>query len=151
MSNISCDSIGKVILQDIASRSVARCECKAGAALMASTKIHFERMLHEYLEMDTFDSQSWMISFFSYRQDATNERRKRSTLELHSGYVMSSSSAMPHSWAEDGVSTRRLSDVLPITDETAAGTLGFTMKALRSLGCPTWDELQQWNLILGGI
>ena len=51
----------------------------------------------------------------------------------------------------DGVPIGRLSDVLPITDETAAGTLGFTMKALRSLGCPTWEELQQWNLILGDL
>lgn len=143
MSNISCDSIGKVILQDISSRSVARAECKSGAALLASSVTFFQQLHHEIVEMQ---SSSWLVAFYSYRQDATNERRKRSTLELHTGYVTPSEySPGLASWDEDGASMTRLSDVLPISDETAQGTLGFTIKALKSLGCPCWNDVQEWN------
>jgi hypothetical protein len=147
MSNISTESIGKVILQDVSYRSVSRCESKAGAALMATSKAHFEQVQHE---ISTIEAGSWMLCFNSYRQDATNERRKRSTLELHSGFITpsdrrASTRKDTTTWDQDGFSLTRLSDVLPISDETAAGTVGFTAKALKSLGCPTWDVIQKWN------
>ena len=148
MSNISCEDMGRVILQDISARSVARCESKASAALQATARLHFEQLHHRLVSMDETE---WAISVYSYKQDATNDkRRKRSTLELDTGFLFGRFDEPGHAtWESDAVTLKRLSDVLPITDETAAATLGVTLKAFSSLGCPSWDTIKTWNEILG--
>ena len=145
MSNISCDDMGRVILQDIAPRSVSRCESKTAAALQACSRTHFQQLLHHICEMER---NEWLLSFYGYKQDATNDKRyKRSTLELSTGYLLGTTGQdCDVSWESDGVCMKRLSDVLPSVDETAPGTLGFTLKALESLGCPSWDAIKQWSV-----
>lgn len=147
MSNISCDDIGRVILQDIAPRSVSRCEIKAGAALQAVSRAHFLHMEHDVTS--SLDAGHFTQCFYSYRQDSTNTKRKRSVLELESAYLAGVAlrpTDQPISWASDAVTIKQLSDTLQIQDETAAGILGFTIKALASLGCPNWDKIRLWNL-----
>lgn len=134
---------------DLSGRSVGRAESKTGGALMASAKMHFEFMREEIVSMATKNKKAgWGICMHSYRQDATNDKRKRSTLELESSYLVATSEELKKdsvSWGQHGLHLRRLSDVLCIEDETAAGTLGFTKKALASLGCPTWDDIKRMN------
>ena len=137
-SNIACDDMGRVILEDISARSVSRSEVKAGASLQASCKMHFEQMKEDISEMDPTCSA---MCFYGYRQDATNDKKKRSTLELDSSYVIFETNGPPPSLKDSSVKLHRLSDVLPITDETAGGTVGSLWVA--RLGMHAWKSCQR--------
>ena len=135
-------------MQDVSGSTTSRAESKAGAALLATAKLHFEDMVRGLSDMNQNEVG---ICMYAYRQDATNGQKKRSTLELDSGYVAcAEDNDGTVSWARDSQRLKRLSDVLCIKDETASGTLGFTFKALASLGCPTWQDIATQNETLVG-
>ncbi len=140
-SNISSDDLGRVIMEDISRKSVTRSESKAGAALLATSRMHFEQMREE---LSNLTETSTAVCVYAYRQDATNDRKKRCTLELDSSYsIFDPKVSVKFMGGFTSSEIRRLSDVLPISDETAAGTMGFTVRALQSLGCPTWETAQK--------
>ncbi|CAE7445881.1 unnamed protein product, partial [Symbiodinium microadriaticum] len=160
MSNIATDDLGRVILTDISRTSVSRSESKAAASLQMTSRMFFES-IDELLRQPAHGSSERSdespgprgptgFAFYSYRQDATHHRIKKSTLELETGIIIDHQEYNHRTPFMDTARTlRQLSDVLNITDETSAGTLAFTRKALASLGCPFMDTIQEWNKSLG--
>ena len=113
-------------------------------------KIIFSHLRASLMDMCNSEKQTHVLHV-SFRQDATNARPKNCTLELD---VAWSSYAVPleqgADWHNDCHRIRRTSDVLPVGDESGIGCLAFTIKALKSLGCPTWMDLQgaSWDKLL---
>ncbi|CAE7303869.1 unnamed protein product [Symbiodinium sp. KB8] len=159
MSNIATDDLGRVILTDISRTSVSRSESKAAASLQMTSRMFFES-IDELLRQPAHGSSERSdespgprgptgFAFYSYRQDATHHRIKKSTLELETGIIIDHQEYNHRTPFMDTARTlRQLSDVLNITDETSAGTLAFTRKALASLGCPFMDTIQDVPNIL---
>eukprot|EP00435_Cladocopium_sp_Y103_P049890 s1306_g15.t1 len=140
MSNISLADIGKVILDDISGATVCRCELKCGAALIANAR-HF----YEVMKVTMRDSRNtgFGLFFHAYRQDATNGREKVVAVELHSAYV---SNVLPEeetklAWHHFNTQ-KSLSDLGIVGNETGDGCIGVTLRGLKSLGCPSWRDLQ---------
>ena len=162
MSNIATDDLGRVILTDISRTSVSRSESKAAASLQMTSRMFFES-IDELLRQPAHASSERSdespgprgptgFAFYSYRQDATHHRIKKSTLELETGIIIDHQEYNHRTPFMDTARTlRQLSDVLNITDESSAGTLAFTRKALASLGCPFVDTIQEWNKSLGWV
>lgn len=156
LSNIGQVDFSNTIMEDVSRMTVSRAECKAGAALLMSTRLFFAGMRYEFEENCQNDSAK--IAFYSYRQDATNHRNKKCTMELDSAYGIvpaellqlkdGSNNNVP--WDTFFSKIRRISDVLPVEDESGAGCLGFTLKAFQSLGCPDWLDASQSNWSLCG-
>ena len=159
MSNIATDDLGRVILTDISRTSVSRSESKAAASLQMTSRMFFES-IDELLRQPPGGSTEMSVdgpgptgfAFYSYRQDAAHHRIKKSTLELETGIIINHHEYNHHTpFMENARTLRQLSDVLNIMDESSAGTLAFTRKALASLGCPFVDKIQEWNKSLGWV
>ena len=140
---------------DVSRTTISRAENKTAAALIMSARQFFTGMKYEF-ETSTVCNEALKLAFYSYRQDATNHRNKKCTLELDASYGIvnlgdfkaDELDAASFDWDKHFCGIRRVSDVLPIEDESGAGALGFTQKALRSLGCPEWEQATQdaWTL-----
>ena len=164
LSNIAQIDFANTIMEDVSRMTITRAECKAGAALLMSSRLFFQGMKYEFEEDDRTnnpDFSSTKVAFYSYRQDVTNHRNKKCTMELDAAYCVVPSEVLGKCdddydgqsntgkdlWDTYISSIRRVSDVLPVSDETGAGCLGFTQKAFRSLGCPDWQATQEeWIL-----
>lgn len=141
MSNVSTEDLGRVILEDVSAATVSRCEMRTGASLTASAIRHFEIMKAETLEAW---NEGFSICLHSYRQDASNSRRKVVALELDSAYVSNITSKLEKflDWTHFN-RMRRLADLGHVGDESGRGCVGTTLRGLASLGCPSWRELQE--------
>eukprot|EP00435_Cladocopium_sp_Y103_P061305 s125_g23.t1 len=141
MSNVSQADLGKVILEDLSKKTVSRCEMRAGASLIASARHHFEIMKSQTM-MENIEGFS--ICLHSYRQDASNSRRKVVALELDSAYLSKITPELEElvDWGHF-TRIRRLADLGLVGDETGQGCVGVTLRGLQSLGCPTWREINE--------
>lgn len=166
LSNVAQIDFANTIMEDVSRMTITRAECKAGAALLMSSRLFFQGMKYEFEDDDRTNnpgsSSSTKAAFYSYRQDATNHRNKKCTMELDAAYCVvpsedlgkcddddddGQSDMVNDLWNRFISGIRRVSDVLPVSDETGAGCLGFTQKAFRSLGCPDWQTTQEeWIL-----
>ena len=142
MSNCSAQDLGLVLLEDTSKNTVLRAECKAEAALIASSRAFFERWHQDVYDGPTISESSPAVAFtfLHYREDATNHRQKMMALELHAAYTISKAEDLDQVTFDDFLSIKRLADVVPVTDGTGLGTLAMTQKMLSSLGCPTWQH-----------
>ena len=140
MSNISCADFGRVTTEDVSAKTVARCEMKAGACLIASARIFYQVMLQQLSDKQNVGCS---ICLHAYRQDATNGKRKVSAMELDSAYVccVTEKEAKVLSWKHFH-KMKRLADLVPVKNECGPGCVGVTMRGFRSLGCPNWRELE---------
>ena len=144
MSNCSAQDLGMVLLQDTSRSTVLRSECKVGAALIADSRLFFERWQQELCHGPHLSEgkPSVSLTFLHYREDATNHRHKMMALELHAAYVVSSqdADALAAISMEHLSSMKRLADVVPVSDGSGLGTMRMSEKMLSSLGCPTWHD-----------
>lgn len=142
-------------MTDVSRSTISRSGCKAGGALLMSSRHFFTAMKYEFQEEELPGGVK--LAFYSYRQDATNHRSKKCTMELGAAYGMFSKQQLQKideadkefdcEWSNLFSGIRRVSDVIPVQDESGAGCLGFTRKAFASLGCPDWEQTQQtWIL-----
>lgn len=150
-SQISTMDFGRTILEDISASSICRSEVKTGAALIASARLFFSHLNASLMDMCSSETQTHVLHV-SFRQDATNARPKKCTLELDAAWSSFTVQSLEQGaeWHNDCHRIRRTSDVLPVGDESGIGCLAFTVKALKSLGCPTWMDLQDasWEKLL---
>ena len=139
LSNISCEDFGRTIADDISAKTVSRCEMKAGACLIAGARKFYEVMLDQVLHKQ---NSGFSLCFHAYRQDATNGRVKHCALELESAYIsnVSAEEGQVLQWGHF-TKIKRLSDLVPVGDETGPGCVGITIRSLASLGCPCWRKL----------
>lgn len=137
LSNISTHDLGFVILDDASRWTVMRAELKASACFVASSRLFFERMHHDLFSVT--NTGGFSVSFVASRQDATNGREKVACAEIEAAYAdnMQASEIGGMTW-QHFHHICRASDVLPIEDETGHGTIGFSLKAHNSIGCPTY-------------
>ena len=142
LTNCAAQDLGLVLLQDTSKSTVLRSECKVGAALVADSRIFFERWQHDVYHGPHLseDYPSVTLTFLHYREDATNHRHKMMAMELHAAYVVSSqdADALSAIGMEHMSSMKRLADVVPVSDGSGLGTMKMSEKMLSSLGCPTW-------------
>ena len=150
MSNVSCQDFGRVVTTDISPATVARCEQKVGASLIASSKVFYALMQDNLMNPPHADT-GWSLVIHAYRQDATNGRRKLSAMELDTAYVtnVSLEKELNLQWS-DFRRMKRVADLLQIEDETGPGCVDVSLRGFASLGCPSWrDDLS--TKILGNI
>ena len=138
LSNIACQDFGRVILTDISSRTVARCEMKVGASLIASARLFYTQMI-EALRLPSCEG-AWSLCVHAYRQDASNGHKKICAMELETLYTENvHPEAVTLQWS-DFKRLKRLADLIVIEDETGPGSVDVTLRGLKSLGCPSWRE-----------
>jgi len=152
LSNISCHDLGFVILDDASHQTVARQEIKAGAAFIANARLFFSRMQHDLFSVKSLGG--FYVSFVALRQDATNGKQKVAAAEVEAAYLddVQEYEMSGVTW-ENYNRICRVSDVLPIKDESGPGALGFTLKACKSLGCPTFEtfKIEPYNNVANSI
>ena len=154
-SNCATADIGAVLLEDISRYTVTRAEGRAGAALVASSRL-FHNMLYEDL---VYNDGSFHIAVHSYRQDATNSGilrgGKLAALILRSAFLKENGQdaedgrGEPPSWSSDEWTLDssfdhciRVADILPVKESDSSTTVAQTLKQLQSLGCLTWKDVQ---------
>ena len=137
-SNVSCQDFGRVLATDISGPTVARSEMKAGSGLIASARLFYQNM---HVKMNTWQNETWGLVLHAYRQDCTNGHRKVCVLELQSAYAISNNNGRVDSW-DDFQHIKRLSDLVQIGDESGAGCIDSTLKSFKSLGAPSWRDVQ---------
>ena len=142
-SQIATMDFGRTILEDISASSICRSEIKTAATLIASARLFFAHLHASLLDVPSSGKHTHVLHV-SFRQDATNGRPKKCTLELDVAWssFTAESLAQGADWNTESYRIRRTSDVLPVADESGAGCLAFTLKALKSLGCPTWLDFK---------
>ena len=156
LSNIGTADLGPTLLMELSRWTVARAEVKAGACLLASSRLFWESWAASIRDAES-DTRS--LTVISYRQDATNgscwQKSKLTALEMEGAFVAGVSGddlhVAPDSELCDSVfddkplpifgRIKRLADVLPVEDSSGKGTLGMTEKMMASLACPTWRDL----------
>lgn len=137
-SSISCADFGKTILDDISATTVARCEQRMGACLIAAARLFYSQLKHDLFEQS---SKGFCISIHSYRQDATNGKVKLSGMELETMYIAGVSEEEAHCITyNDFQRTNFLSDIVQVGDESGPGCVGITLRGFASQGCPSWRE-----------
>ena len=84
------------------------------------------------------------ICIHCYRQDASNTRQKLVALELDSSYISNVTEDLQDclNWGHF-TRLRRLADLGIVGDESGYGCAGVTLRGLKSLGCPSWRDIQE--------
>ena len=140
LSNISCQDFGRVILTDISSRTVARCEMKVGASLIASARLFYNQMA-QALHLPPCEAHgAWSLCVHAYRQDASNGHKKICAMELETMYIANVHPETTSLQWSDFKCLKRLADLLIIEDESGPGSVDVTLRGFKSLGCPSWRD-----------
>ena len=122
---------------DISGPTVSRAEMRAGSALVASAQTFYQHML---AQLGKIPNNKWGLVFHSYRQDCTTGHKKLCAMELESAWVISEADGLLSSW-ERFETIKRLADLVQVGDESGAGCVDTTLKAMTSLGCPSWRDV----------
>lgn len=159
--------VGAMLLESISRWTVTRQEVRAGAALIASSRIYFHWLYTELTSSAV--GSTYKVVFHSWRQDATNsgilKGGKVCALILHSAFLRENVAFDPGNgidskkgfvgsdfdfdcadafvFDEHFESHVRVSDVLPVHGATSEITASQTLKQLEGLGCITWKDVQK--------
>lgn len=171
LTNIAAYQIGVALMEDISKDTVARAEIQAAAALIASTRAFFNVMKETLQErhaitledtdapvdalIDRGSACGLNLVVIGWMNDATNsgvwQRRKLHSVILDAchcprpdGKLLQQYMKGECDWGDLFIhSSRGVSDVLPVDDGTAPGTLSLLRKQLSNMGCVLWDEVPQ--------
>ena len=156
-------------MEDISQQTVCRAEVLTGLALQRSSQWWQEMMRRRRAAqpshaptalpalpdapsaaLSTLDAarDNFTITMHSFRSDASNtsvwQRRKLFCCSLESaylsGYDLRGFSDLVKACATSCAISKRVADVLPVSDGTSIGTLALLQKQFHGLGCENWSE-----------
>lgn len=142
LTNVSSVDFGRVVMDDVQRWAVTRGEILAAAALTGSAWRFYKDML-EFWQKQRLAASSCQIAIHAIQSDATNSsiwrRQKLHTTRACSAYSLDG--AEPGPWDGNFCAISRYSDVQVVSSGNAATTLAIIEKQMRSLHCPTWDDM----------
>ena len=141
MSNVPCEGVSAILLEDLSRQTVARAEICAAAALNAASRAWYQINFESLIAAPQLGGDLSAMAIHCVRGDATNARvfnnSKVHNLDCES--LILAASLEPH--ADAFQQSHNWADLQIVSDGSAKGTRMLILKQLMSMGVQTWCQV----------